>query len=538
MPGTAPQRTEYDLVVVGAGAIGLTAAWRAAQAGLSVLVLERDVAGAGASGVAAGMLAPVTEADFGEQELLALNLEGRAAVGRVRRRAREPPGHAVGLRRLGLPGGGRRPRRRRRAAPPARLPAALGLDSEWLASARGPRAGAGALAAHRRRDPRSPATATWTRGRWWPHWRAALAAAGGELVEGTEVAGLTRRRRAGRRAYARDTATTSRPRRAGGVRAPGAASRHCDRACRARGAAGEGPAAGAARARGPAAAGDLGWCARRAATWSARADGRVVIGATTEEQGFDTAVTAEGVFRLLEAAMEVLPEVAELELMGARAGLRPGTPDGAPGDRRRRPRRAAVGHRPRAQRSAAGSAHRHARARPARRTGGIALMPRVIRQRRTSATLPEGATVADAVREAGGPRGRSRRGGGAGRRGGLARPVAPSASSARASRSRCCTRFREDERHGGDDHRSPGSDRRWPRDRGPAVRLAPDHRHRRLSQPGDDRPGGFRVGRRDGDGGDAPGRCLDPRLVARRARGATAASCCPTPPAASPPGTR
>jgi glycine oxidase len=55
-----------------------------------------------------------------------------------------------------------------------------------------------------------------------------------------------------------------------------------------------------------------------------------VLGATVEEQGFDTAVTADGVFRLLEAAWEVLPEVGELELVGAHAGLRPGTPDNAP----------------------------------------------------------------------------------------------------------------------------------------------------------------------------------------------------------------
>jgi glycine oxidase len=62
----------------------------------------------------------------------------------------------------------------------------------------------------------------------------------------------------------------------------------------------------------------------------ARGDGRVVLGATVEEQGFDTAVTADGVYRLLEAAWEVLPEVGELELVGARAGLRPGTPDNTP----------------------------------------------------------------------------------------------------------------------------------------------------------------------------------------------------------------
>jgi glycine oxidase len=61
-----------------------------------------------------------------------------------------------------------------------------------------------------------------------------------------------------------------------------------------------------------------------------RGDGRVVLGATVEEQGFDTTVTADGVFRLLEAAWEVLPEVGELELVSAKAGLRPGTPDNAP----------------------------------------------------------------------------------------------------------------------------------------------------------------------------------------------------------------
>ena len=52
----------------------------------------------------------------------------------------------------------------------------------------------------------------------------------------------------------------------------------------------------------------------------ARGDGRVVLGATMEEQGFDTTVTADGVFRLLEAAWEVVPEVGELELVEAARG--------------------------------------------------------------------------------------------------------------------------------------------------------------------------------------------------------------------------
>jgi glycine oxidase len=62
----------------------------------------------------------------------------------------------------------------------------------------------------------------------------------------------------------------------------------------------------------------------------ARAGGRVALGATVEEQGFDTTVTAGGIYRLLEAAWEVFPEVLELELVAARSGLRPGSPDNAP----------------------------------------------------------------------------------------------------------------------------------------------------------------------------------------------------------------
>jgi glycine oxidase len=61
-----------------------------------------------------------------------------------------------------------------------------------------------------------------------------------------------------------------------------------------------------------------------------RADGRVVLGATMEERGFDTAVTGGGLYELLEAARELLPAVDELELIGAHAGLRPGTPDNLP----------------------------------------------------------------------------------------------------------------------------------------------------------------------------------------------------------------
>ena len=62
-----------DVVVVGGGAIGLASAWRLAQRGAAVTVVDPDPGG-GASGVAAGMLAPITEARMGEEGLLRLNL--------------------------------------------------------------------------------------------------------------------------------------------------------------------------------------------------------------------------------------------------------------------------------------------------------------------------------------------------------------------------------------------------------------------------------------------------------------------------------
>src|SRR5207248_4066978 len=72
-----PDRTEsFDVIVIGGGVIGLAAAWRLAERGASVVVLERGRAGSGTSHVAAGMLAPVAEADPFEQPLLRLGIEG------------------------------------------------------------------------------------------------------------------------------------------------------------------------------------------------------------------------------------------------------------------------------------------------------------------------------------------------------------------------------------------------------------------------------------------------------------------------------
>lgn len=61
-----------------------------------------------------------------------------------------------------------------------------------------------------------------------------------------------------------------------------------------------------------------------------RAGDEVVVGATVEDLGFDLRVTAGGVHELLREAYRVLPDVAELELAECSVGLRPATPDNAP----------------------------------------------------------------------------------------------------------------------------------------------------------------------------------------------------------------
>src|SRR5215218_9002293 len=85
-----------DVVVVGGGVVGLGVAWRAAQAGMAVTVVD-PAPGRGASWAAAGMLAPVTEVHYGEQALLRLNLAAAARwpgfAAELEEAAGRPPGY-------------------------------------------------------------------------------------------------------------------------------------------------------------------------------------------------------------------------------------------------------------------------------------------------------------------------------------------------------------------------------------------------------------------------------------------------------------
>jgi glycine oxidase len=61
-----------------------------------------------------------------------------------------------------------------------------------------------------------------------------------------------------------------------------------------------------------------------------REDGRLIIGATSEERGFDASLTAGGMFALLEGAWRVLPGIEELAIDEMWVGFRPGSRDDAP----------------------------------------------------------------------------------------------------------------------------------------------------------------------------------------------------------------
>jgi glycine oxidase len=61
-----------------------------------------------------------------------------------------------------------------------------------------------------------------------------------------------------------------------------------------------------------------------------RRDGRLIVGATTEEKGFDTTLTAGGVLALLEAAWRLVPSIEDLPIAEMWVGHRPGSRDDAP----------------------------------------------------------------------------------------------------------------------------------------------------------------------------------------------------------------
>lgn len=89
-----------DVIIVGGGVIGLGIAWRAAQRGLTVTVVD-PAPGSGATWTAAGMLAPATELHYGEEPLLRLGLESARRYPSFVEELEDVAGRRVGYRRDG-----------------------------------------------------------------------------------------------------------------------------------------------------------------------------------------------------------------------------------------------------------------------------------------------------------------------------------------------------------------------------------------------------------------------------------------------------
>ena len=315
-----------DVVVVGAGAVGLAVAWSAARRGMRVVVLEASEPGAGASGVAAGMLAPVTEADFGEDELIALNLAAARAWPAFARALEARSGYAIGYRTTGTLSVAVDRDEAELLHRLHDLQRELALEAEWLSPRAcrrlepglAPRIAGGILApGDHQVSPRALTAAL----------AVAVAADGGQVRPETRVQGIETGAQGVEVVFDGGERLTA----PAVVLATGAESARI-----------EVPEAARVPVR-PVKGQILRLRARRGAALPAqrvvrtpevyavpRADGRLVVGATVEEQGFDVAVTAGGVLELLRRAYEALPGIAELELVEARAGLRPAAPDNGP----------------------------------------------------------------------------------------------------------------------------------------------------------------------------------------------------------------
>ncbi|MET7638848.1 glycine oxidase ThiO [Streptomyces sp. NPDC005438] len=335
MPGETPPLPEpptrtADVAVVGGGVIGLVTAWRAAQRGLRAVVLDPEP-GRGAARVAAGMLAPVTEVTYGEEPLLALNLAAVERYPDFVRELAELTGRDVGYRDTGTLAVALDADDRAQLGELHAFQRRLGLEAEWLTGRE-----------CRRLEPMLA-----------PSVRGGLRAAGDlqldprrlcrALLDVAVTAGVTFHPSAARRVRVEDS-------RAREVTAEDGTVLAAEQLVLAAGAF-SGRLEGVPPEVLPPVRPVKGqvlrlWVPPEARPFLSRtvravvrggsvylvprADGELVVGATSEEQGFDTTVTAGAVYELLRDARELVPGVTELPLRETNAGLRPGTPDNGP----------------------------------------------------------------------------------------------------------------------------------------------------------------------------------------------------------------
>jgi glycine oxidase len=312
------------VVVAGGGLIGLAVAWRCAQRGLRVTV----AAGApedGAWRAAAGMLAPVTEAAYGEEPLLRLGLESLRRYPGFVAELERASGAGVGLRTTGTLQVGFDADDMRALDALHGFHQELGLPARRLTASEA-----------RRREPSLT-----------PRLRGAVHVTGDHSIDARALYAALRVAAAGagaRLVPARAAELIVHDGHATGVRLVGGESLTGDVVVLALG-AWSGALTGVPplpvrpvkgqilRLRG--AAGLLAGTVRalvrgRSVYLVPLSDGELIVGATVEEKGFDPTVTAGAVYELLRDAIEVVPGVTELELAETVVRWRPGSADNAP----------------------------------------------------------------------------------------------------------------------------------------------------------------------------------------------------------------
>src|ERR1700722_1738810 len=349
---SASNAPTVDLAVLGGGVIGLSVAWRARLSGMSVVLLERDELGGGATHVAAGMLAPVAEVEFGEVGRRGLEL-GVRSVGMwpVFAQALElAPGIDVGLCRTGTLVVARDDDEARELERQLAFRDSLGLRALRLRASEA--------------REREPALA--------PTVRLALEAPEDHSVDPRRVVAALRRACEFEGVLIREhthvpavelEADTKRvfgvqvsQQRAGAVEAGGVLDGDVleDGACESIYAGDVVVAVGAwsgglgglpegarvpvrpvkgqiMRLRDPAGPGLLQRVLRFEGGYLVpRGDGGYVLGATMEERGFEPCATAGGVYELLRGGHALGAGISELRIEELGVGYRPGTPDNAP----------------------------------------------------------------------------------------------------------------------------------------------------------------------------------------------------------------
>jgi glycine oxidase len=321
-PTVSPKR----VAIIGAGVVGLGVAWRLAQRGVAVEVFDRGAAGAGATHAAAGMLAACLEAEPGEEALVALGRESQARWPAFAAELKQASGIDVELRREGTLDVALTADDQARLLHHLEFQRKLDLPLQWISAAE-----------TRRREPHLAgklAGAVWSpedhqvdNRKLAAALRVAALAAGARLHEHQPVAEIAGNGRldgivlADGRRIAADVV----------VLAAGAWSRQI---------AGLAPPLlpPVRPIKGQMLALRMDPAAPLVThvLWGPgiylvpRRDGRLIVGGTVEEKGFDTTLTAGGLLTLLEAAWRVVPAIEELPIDEMWVGHRPGSRDDAP----------------------------------------------------------------------------------------------------------------------------------------------------------------------------------------------------------------